>query len=178
MSTAPASTIRCCAADASAANTSKLSVTFDHGALDEQTVDAGRLLQRLAQPAAGIGIELERDGAEVEIEIDERHSLAALLGKQPGAGNGCCRRADAAAAADKDDHLPQPAAGPRSSVSRPFLQGSRQGLTGRRFDDVVVGAGCEQIAEQSNIVDDTQRDELQLGAADRSSRVDLGDRSG
>jgi len=89
-----------------------LSVTFDHGALDEQTVDAGRLLQRLAQPAAGIGIELERDGAEMEIEIDERHSLAALLGKEPGAGDGGCRRADAATAADEDDHLPQSATGP------------------------------------------------------------------
>src|SRR6516225_429083 len=163
MSTAPASTIRCCAADASAANTSKLSVTFDHGALDEQTVDAGRLLQRLAQPAAGIGIELERDGAEVEIEIDERHSLLALLGKEPGAGDGGCRRADAAAAADKDDHLPQPAAGPRSRVSRPFLQGSRQGLTGRRLDQVVVGAGGEQVAKQRNIVEDAESHELQIG---------------
>ena len=104
---------------------------LDHGALDEEAVDAGRLLQRLAQPAAGIGIELERDGAEMEIEIDERHPLAALLGEQPGAGNGGCRRADAAAAADEDDHLPQSATGPRSRISRPFLQGSRQGLTGR-----------------------------------------------
>jgi hypothetical protein len=42
----------------------------------------------------------------MEIEIDERHSLAALLGKEPGAGDGGCRRADAATAADEDDHLP------------------------------------------------------------------------
>ena len=115
---------------------------------------------------------------EMEVEIDERHSLAALLGEQPGAGNSGCRRTDAASAADKDNQLPQPAAGPCSRVSRPFLQGSRQGLPRRRFDQVVVGAGCEQVAEQRDIIEDTESDELQLGAANRPSRVDLGDRSG
>ena len=45
---------------------------LDHRPVDEQAVDARGLLQRFVQPAAGLGIELERDGAEMQIEIEKR----------------------------------------------------------------------------------------------------------
>src|SRR3546814_2277438 len=39
---------------------------------DEQAVDAGGVLQRLAQAARRLQVERQRDGAELEIEIDQR----------------------------------------------------------------------------------------------------------
>ena len=103
---------------------------LDHRPLDEQAVDARRLLQRFAQPAAGIGVELERDRAEMQVEIDERGALAALLGQQPGAGHRGGRRADAAAAAEKGDRpgrarrRPPPPPLPRFSRPPRALRGS------------------------------------------------------
>ena len=58
---------------------------LDHRPLDEQAVDARGLLQRLAQPVAGIGVELQRDRAEMQVEIESAVALLAVLGEQPGA---------------------------------------------------------------------------------------------
>src|SRR5205823_220870 len=84
---------------------------LDHGALDKQAVDARRLLQGLAQAAARVEVELQSDGPEMQVEIDERDPLTLLGGHQPGAGNGRGRRADPAPAADEHDYLPQPIGG-------------------------------------------------------------------
>ena len=61
---------------------------LDHRPLDEQAVDARRLLQGFAQSTARSEIQLERDGAEMGIEIDEGDPLLALGGQQPGTGDG------------------------------------------------------------------------------------------
>jgi hypothetical protein len=148
---------------------------LDHSALDKQAVDTGRLLQRLAQPGAGVGVELERDRAEVKVEIDERHPLAAFLGQEPGTRHGGRRGPDPATAADEHNDLAQ-AAVAGNGGGRPLLQNGRQRLAGRRLDEVIVAAGGEQVAEQGDIVDVAERDELQLGAADRPRRADLGNR--
>ena len=111
MSTAPASTVRRLRRRGLGRQHAQIIADLDHRALDEQAVDARRLLQGLAQPAARVEVELQRDGAEMQIEIDERDPLTPLCGHQPGAGDRRGRRADPAAAADEDDHLPQPVGG-------------------------------------------------------------------
>ena len=68
------------------------------------------------KPVAGIGVELQRDGAEMQVEIDQRGAFLALLGEDPGDGDRRGRRADAAAAAEKGDHLAEPAAVPPPPV--------------------------------------------------------------
>ena len=83
---------------------------LDRGAVDEQRVDARGLLQRLAQSAAGVGVELQRDRAEMQIEVEQHGAFLVLLGQQPGAGDRRRGGADAAAAADKGDDLAEPAA--------------------------------------------------------------------
>jgi hypothetical protein len=84
---------------------------LDHRALDEQAVDARRLLQGLAKPTARVEIELQRDGAEMQVEIDQGNALVTLRSHQPRTGNRRCRSADTAAAADEDDYLAQPVGG-------------------------------------------------------------------
>ena len=50
-----------------------------HRPLDKQAVDARGLFERIGQPAAGVGIELQGDGTEMQIEIEQRGGLVALF---------------------------------------------------------------------------------------------------
>jgi hypothetical protein len=47
-------------------------VRADHGALDEQAVDAARVLDGVGQAAPRFEIERERAGAEMDVEIEQR----------------------------------------------------------------------------------------------------------
>ena len=63
---------------ASADRTQSLLVGADHRALDEQAVDAARILDRVGQAAAGLEVERQRAGAEMHVEVEQRGRAAAL----------------------------------------------------------------------------------------------------
>ena len=79
----------------------------------------------------------------------------------------------AAAAPHERNHLAQPALGTHRAA---LFQCGGERLPAHRLDDIVGRAGRQQIAEQCDIIDDPERDDLELAAADRASRTELGDR--
>ena len=82
----------------------ELVVGADHRALDEQAVDAARILDRVGQAAAGLEVERQRAGAEMDVEVEQGGRAAALVAHQPGQRGGDGRGADAAADADHGGH--------------------------------------------------------------------------
>ena len=151
---------------------------LDHRPIDEQGVDARRLFQGFAQTGARIRIEIERHRAEMQIEVDERGVFLVPVGKQPSAADGRCRGPDAAAAADEGNDLAEARAGPAGCRARLLFEAKRERLAGERLDEVIRSAGREQIAEQTDVVHGAERQDLEIGAADRPRGAELGNRRG
>src|SRR6202035_5833949 len=86
------------------------------------------------------------------------------------------RRTDTAAAADECDDLAQATATRRGRAA--FLKSRGKRLAAHRFDDIIGGAGGKQVAEQGDVVDDAERNDLDLLATHRTRRAELGDRRG
>ena len=61
------------------------------------------LFQRIAQAAARLDVERERRRAEMQVEIDQRRALLAIVREQEGRVDGHRRRADTAARAHEGD---------------------------------------------------------------------------
>ena len=109
----------------------------------------------------------------MEVEVEQRGRFAAILRQDPSAGNRGHCRADAAATADERNHLAQSALGAHRAA---FFQCRGERLPAYRLDDIVGRAGRQQIAEQRDIIDHTESNDLKVAAADRTSRAELGDR--
>src|SRR5712691_5448345 len=114
----------------------------------------------------------------MQIEIDERGVFLVLVGQQPGAGDRRCRGPDAAAAADKSNDLAKAGTWSAARRARLFLETERKRLAAQWLDEVIRRAGREQIAEQADVVHGAERQELEIAAADRARRAELGDRRG
>src|SRR3546814_11208329 len=101
---------------------------------------AGGVLQRRAQAARRLQVERQRDGAELEIEIDQRRLVLALLGQDPSEIDREGAGADAAARADPSDPRLLLGLGPAAIyLLQPLasIEGRAQGFLGERIDGVV-----------------------------------------
>ena len=145
-----------------------------HRALDKQAVNARGLFERIGQSAPGVGIELQGNGAEMQIEIEQRRGLVALFRQNPRAGNRGHRRTDTTAAADERDDLAE--ASPNRRRRAAFLQSRGQRLAAYRLHHVIGRAGREEIAEKRDVIDHAERDDLDVLATHSAGRAELGDR--
>src|SRR3546814_13855632 len=115
---------------------------------------AGGVLQRRAQAARRLQVERQRDGAELEIEIDQRRLVLALLGQDPSEIDREGAGADAAARADHSN--------PRLLLGRGLddiyllqllgaIEGRDQGFLGDWLHEVVAGAGIDDSSEERRV---------------------------
>src|SRR5262249_59616117 len=97
----------------------------------------------------------------MKIEIDQGDALAPLCADQPATTNRGSRGADPTAAADEYDHLAEPV-GRRSDRGRLFFQQGGKRLARGGLYEIIAGAGRKQIAEQPDIVDGAENNQLTL----------------
>ena len=103
---------------------------LDQHPVHEQAVDPVRVLERLAQAVAGLEVERQRDGAELQVEVDQRDPPPPLMGDQPGDAGGHGGRADAA-----------PGAGDRDQLAELVVALDHAALLGRGEDRLLQQAG-------------------------------------
>src|SRR3546814_5522522 len=55
-----------------------------HRPFDEEAVDTAGIVDRVDQPAAGLEVERQRTGAEMDVEVEQSRLAAGLLADRPG----------------------------------------------------------------------------------------------
>src|SRR5207253_7933041 len=113
-------------------------------------------------------------GAEMQIEIEQRRGLVALLRQNPRAGNRGHRRTDTTAAANERDDLAE--ASPTRRRRAAFLQSCGQRLAAYRLHHIIGCAGREEVAEERDVINNAECDDLNVLATYRARRAELGDR--
>ena len=76
---------------------------LSHRPLQIKRVDPARALQRVAQAVCRLQIEGQGDAAELQVEVDKRHSAAATIGDRPGDAGRDHRCANAAPGTHRRD---------------------------------------------------------------------------
>ncbi len=159
----------------------KLLVRPHHRALDEQAVDAARILDRVGEAAAGLEVERERAGAEMDVEVEQGGRAAALVAHQPGQRGGDGRGADAAADADHRRHdvglLARRLDHPRAGNGHLRIgEGVAQLVGGERLQQIVLDAAGDEVAIEADVVDLAGGDHHRARLADFGERVDVVER--
>ena len=145
-----------------------------HHALKEGVVDARRVDEGLAQPGGRSDVEGERAIAVLQVEVDERHPAALLIGEIPCEVDRQCSRPHATAHADEGDHRSEFLVNRTGRASdRPGGQCLGQKLRIQRLDDVVGNPCPEQIAIEADLVAIADRDHRDAGLADLGQVMDL-----
>ena len=148
-----------------------------HGALDEQAVDAARILDGIGQAAAGFEVERQRAGAEMDVEVQEGGCALRLLAEQPGQAGGHGRGADAAADADDGGHDVRLLDLRFAARARQDCLGMREGVTQlvdrERLQQVIVDAAGDEVAVEADIVDLAGRNHHRARFANLGQGVDV-----
>ena len=157
-------------------------VGANHRALDEQAVDAARVLDRVGQAAAGLEVERQRAGAEMDVEVEQRGRAARLLAQQPGERGRDGRGADAAADADDGGHDVRLVGLGFAARARQDRLGMREGVAQlvdrERLQQIIVDAAGDEVAIQAHVVDRAGGDHDRARLAHFGERVDVVQRIG
>ena len=152
-----------------------------HRALDEQAVDAARIVDRVDQAAAGLEVERQRAGAEMHVEVEQRGLAVGLFADRPGERGRDERRADPAAHAD-DRHQVMRLVVVHVGMFRRRQHRLRHGqrfadlVERQRFQKIVLNAARQKVAVQADVVHLARRDDHRARLADLGQRVDVVDR--
>ena len=157
-------------------------VGANHRALDEQTVDAARVLDRVGEAAAGLEVERQRAGSEMDVEIEQRGRAARLLAEQPRERGRDGRSADAAAHADDcRHHVRLVGLGFAARAGQDHL-GMREGVAQlvdrERLQQIIVDAAGDEVAVKADVVDGARRDHDRARLANFGQGVDVVERVG
>ena len=152
-------------------------VGADHRALDEQSVDAARIVDRVGQAATRFEIERQGAGAEMHVEIEQRGRHLVIDAEQPGerSRDGGCPYA-AARADDRggDMALGRRAVGLRRSEDHLRMRQRIAQLRGvQRLEQIVVNAARQQIAIEPHVVHLPDGDDHRAGFAHFGQGVDV-----
>jgi hypothetical protein len=142
-------------------------------ALEEYLVHVAvlaRLVQRVAQPVAVLVVEVECDGAEMEIEIHHRRRAPVDARKRRRHVVAYRARADAALGAH-EGYRPSPGAGLVGAEHR--LHRAHQGRKGEGAKQVFADAHVEDVAVEVNSVHRPDDDELRARGHDAGQPFEI-----
>jgi hypothetical protein len=143
---------------------------LEKNAFEQHVVEPFRRRQRVGHGLAGFVVEIESDGTERQVEVDDRRVDCEFLGDAPADIVTERRRSDAAAGADKRDHpADRPPLGigiePRNDLDQVNrIEGGHQ---------IFRGAATQQIAVQLDVVDTADHHDFGGGVADLGQTVEL-----
>ena len=137
---------------------------------------------RVGEAAAGLEVERQRAGAEVDVEVEQSGRTMRFVAEHPGHRGRDGRRANAATDADDGGHDVRLVGGgfaARAGQQHLRMDEGVADLVGaERFQQIIMNAAGEQVAVEVHVVDGAGRDDDRSRLANLGERVDVVERIG